>query len=69
MAEELELEVNIPAEEVADILDRIAAGMRRGLVRVRASHRQVVLQPPERVKMYIDGAADGLHVNLAWGDS
>lgn len=66
MTDELELEVNIPAHEVADLLDGIAAGMRRGLVRVRASHRQVVLQPPQRVKMHIDGDASGLRVNLAW---
>lgn len=69
MTEELELEVSIPTEEVADLLDGIAAGIRRGLVRVRASHRQIVLQPPQRVKMRIDGDASGLQVNLAWGNT
>lgn len=69
MTEELELEVSIPTEEVADLLDRIAAGIRRGLVRVRASHRQIVLQPPQRVKMRIDGDASSLQVNLAWGNT
>lgn len=67
MADELAVEVIIPAEEAADILDRIAAGMRRGLVRVRASHRQVVLQPGERVDLRINGTPDGLQVNLGWG--
>ncbi len=69
MTDELELEVTIPTGEVADLLEGIAAGMRRGLVRVRASHRQVVLQPPQRLTMRIDGDASGLRVNLAWGNT
>ncbi len=66
MSNELDLEVVLPAAELADILDRIAAGMRRGMLRVRASHRQVELQPPSALDMRLEPYRNGLELSLSW---
>ncbi len=69
-AREYEAEATLTREDAAAYLEAIAAGLRRGSMRVRVQRKAFTLEVPKKLdfelEVEIDGDQIGLEVGLSW---
>jgi amphi-Trp domain-containing protein len=67
---EYEAEATLAREDAAAYLEAIAAGLRRGSMRVRVERKAFTLEVPRKVdlelEIELDGDRIGLEVGLSW---